>query len=1249
MVMRQYDYGIPNGQFRATAFLMSASRAGKGAANPHYRTDLGDMTKFLDYLNDHVLILDGGMGTQVQNLGLDDLDYGGVDFKMLPDILVFSHPEAIRDIHLNYFRAGAHAVETDTFGATPFRLGEYDLSKLDLSRFAPVPYGIDLRSIDHHEFAYYVSRRAAEIACEARALYRTEPEYDGRPLYVVGSIGPSNRVLSSTDANLQLSTFDAMMANFHVQVKGLAEGGADVLLYETQQDVLELKAAVMGGRKALAEAGKDLPIMAQVTVDAFCKMQIFNTDIHAALVTMEGAGIDVFGINCSIGPDLMGKTIEKLSRFSRLPISVVPNAGLPVSEDGKTVYRFKPEDFAEYLYRFVTEYGVNIVGGCCGTTPDHIRAVSARLRGVRPKTRTPDPGLYVSGPQEAVLLDSRESLIMIGERLNVRGSAKVRKAVESGGPIDHHALEEVVHEQVRDLGVKVIDVCMDSNMVDTTAALTEVIHKQTTDFQGAMCLDSFALEALVEAIKVYPGRPIINSMSMEDVEDGVTKVEAVCRATRDHNPMYIGLAAGPKGPGATADEKVELARQIVETAGRFGVKPGQIFIDMNVFPIGSESDDSMNFAVESLDSIPRIKAIHPDLRTTCGVGNLTNGLAKKPYMRQVLTSVWLDEARKRGLDAAIINPNHYVFVRDLDPHDYKLALRTILERDMEAFEELEEIAERKKGGEVRKRTSYDELAVETAICEKIKDGYKERASGSVDVDGHTYAYQDKIVLQVVEAVKQHEPLQFINAHLMKAMNELGDGFARGEVSLPHLLKSADVMKQVMGFLEEYMRVKSGVDVHTKIEYKGTIVLGTVYQDVHSIGKDLAKTLFENYGYRVIDLGVMTPLQKYLDTAKETAATAIGMSALLVQTSNHMITVSKMMQEQGMADVPVLIGGAPVNDRHAAYVALAGEQDTSQMRSNVFYCPTAMDGVNVMNTWTSNGQRNELMDRNLRKLQTQFEKAERLQEEEEKLLRTLPRRDVSLEHHVLPEKPWFGVERVEHSLRAFAPYLDLKTLFALNWKFGGKAHRQKSGDSPEKLQALFEEWVQKADKHAWLRPQGVFAVFPCQAEGEYVYVYDPADLSRELCRFRFDVVIGAGRKDTVCAAQYFYSQSLGQFDAIGLQISTSGPQVDDQINAFRESKDSESTLYLQGLSDRVAEDMADYIHGLLRERLGFDKARGARWSPGYPAISDTAYNESIATLLDATSRIGVKITEAGEFSPTGTTAAIVSFHPDARYT
>ncbi|MCC6143894.1 MAG: homocysteine S-methyltransferase family protein [Candidatus Hydrogenedentes bacterium] len=1203
---------------------------------------------FLDALKKQVIVLDGATGTMIQSLDLTDADFGGPDYKMLSDLLCFSRPGDMQAIHEAYYEAGANAVETNTFGASPMRLSEYNFTGLDLSHFSGVPEGVDLRSLSYEDFAFHLSKRGAEIGCAAREAYSKSAGYDGRPLYVIGSIGPSNRVLSSTKADLTVSTFEAIMDNFYHQVKGMVEGGVDVLLYETQQDILELKAAIMGGQKAMADCGKKLPIMAQVTVDQFGKMQIFNTDIHAAMVTLEGIGIDVFGINCSIGPDLMEKTVEKITRYSHLPVSVIPNAGLPVSEGGRTVFKFPPEELAKYQRKFVEQYGVNIVGGCCGTTPEHIRLIAEAVKGLAPKERKVEGGVWLSGPQEAIELNSSETLIRIGERLNVRGSAKVRQAVENETGIDHDALEEVVHEQVNELGCQVIDVCMDSNVIDTVETLKEVVHVQTTDFKGAMSLDSFQVDALQEAIKQYPGRPLVNSISMEEASPGVLKVDAVIEATNAHNPLYVGLCTGPKGPGATCEEKVDLATQIIERArDKYGVQPDRLFIDVNCFPLGSESVEGMNFALESINAIGEVKKKFPTVHTTIGVGNLTNGLAKKPYMRTVLTSVFLDEARKKGLDSAIINPNHYVFVKDLEPKHYELGRRAVLERDMDAFAELEVISEEKLGHKVERRTSYDDLPLEEAICTKIKDGFKDRQGGSLEFKGHSYEYKDKIVLQVAEAMEKHEPLPFINEYLMGAMQELGDGFGRGEVSLPHLLKSADVMRQAMGFLEQYMRNEAGIDIHSEIQYKGTVIIGTVYQDVHSIGKDLARTLLENYGYRVIDLGTMTPLQDYIDLAKEHKADAIGMSALLVQTSNHMITVSKMMQEQDL-DIPVLIGGAPVSDRHAAFVAMAGKDDPETMRDDVFYCRTAMDGVNIMNGLMDKAGRAALQEKNRVKLIKKLEHAQVRAAQEEELLRTLPRREVVLNGFVLPESPRFARKKYSYGLREFAPNIDKKTLYSLNWRFGGTSSRTKSGHTPEELEALFQEWIAKAEDNGWVIPQGVMGIYPAYAEGDAIVVLDPEDHGKELGRFDFTVVIGAGKKDLVSGAQYFHPKGGTELGAVGIQLTTSGPQVDDFITALREGGDSESTLYLQGLSDRIAEDMAEHLHAEQRKLLGLEANQGQRWSPGYPGMRDIALNERIYELLDAGNLLGVKLTEAAEFSPTGSTGAVVSYHPDARY-
>ena len=1203
--------------------------------------------KFEDVLGTKVLFLDGAMGTMVQNLELEDSAFGGAAFKMLTDLLIFSRPDDLEGIHLKYLSAGANLIETNTFGASPLRLAEFDFTQIDLADIKAIPPALDIRKSDYAAITYHLNVEGCRIARKAIDRYKASSDYDGRPLFIAGSIGPSNYVLSKTEADLKKATWAQIVDNNKKQVLGLIEGGADVLLFETQQDILELKASLIGANEAFRETGKKVPVIAQVTVDGFSKMQIFNTDIHAAYVAVQGMGISAFGINCNTGPELMERTVEKLSRVCGHPISIVPNAGQPVSEDGKTCYKLQPEEMADYVERFVKDFGVSIIGGCCGTTPEHIRALSNRLKGVVPNRKKIGKQVYVSGPQEAVALDSSEALLRIGERLNVRGSLKVREAVERDDGIQMSTLEEVAEEQVKDLGIEIIDVCMDSNIVETEAVLTETIYELTSDFKGVMCIDSFSVEALKQAIEVYPGRPIINSISLEEYQDGVSKLDAVLSQTAEHYPVYIALVNGPEGPGQTADEKYELAAEIVKQAGeKFNVLPDQIIIDVNAYPIGSESVEGLNFCVETLKCLPRIKAIHPDLKTSIGVGNLTNGLSAKPYMRKVLTSVFLDEARKAGLDCAILNPHHYVPLESLPESDVVLARKVILDHDMTSFEELEEIALTKKTGVQTKKVVYEDLALEESICQRIKDGFKQKQEGTIEKEGGVFPYTDRIVEDVAKAIETHAPLEFISNHLMIAMRELGDAFGRGEVSLPHLLKSADVMRHVMQFLESFMRFQSGIEPGAAIDYKGVVVIGTVYQDVHSIGKDLAKTLLENYGYRVIDLGVQVPLDRFIETAKQENADAIGMSALLVQTSNHMITVSRMLTDQKYS-IPILIGGAPVNSRHAGYVAMHGGENTSAILDNVFYCGSGMDGVNIMGLLMDKGQRPGVLKENKEKLLREYQKAKGIQEEKDKLLQTLPRRKVSFRHHESPSDG-FGIHKVEFKLHKLAENLDRKSLYSLNWKFGKKSSWIQKGVTLQQLQALEKTWIEKAESNGWVVPKARFGLFPAQSDGDEVIIYDPQDKNKELARLKFDVCIGKGRKDVFSAGQYFHPKTSGQWDAIGLQISTAGDKTEAGIATFKAQNDSESALYLQGLSDRVAEDLAEFIHQLLGQRIGAKKDnRGQRYSPGYPGITDLSYNRVIWELLGAED-IGVTLTSANEFYPPSTTAAVICFHKEAGY-
>ncbi|PCI24418.1 MAG: 5-methyltetrahydrofolate--homocysteine methyltransferase [SAR324 cluster bacterium] len=1199
--------------------------------------------EFREFLKEEILVLDGATGTMVQNYEFGPEVYGGEEYQMLSDLLIFSRPDASKAIHLRYFEAGANAVETNTFGASPLRLAEFDFSRLDLKEFPALHDGADLRKISLNEFTYRLNYNASQIAQQAIAEYKQSPDYDGRQLFVVGSIGPSNWVLSSTHADLKKGTFDQIEDNFYQQSLGLIDGGADILLFETQQDILELKVGIFGAKRAMKEKGKQLPIMAQVTVDQFSRMQIFSTDIHAALTTIQDIGVDAFGINCSIGPDLMGPTVRKLCKYSKIPISVIPNAGLPSSEAGKTVFKLTPDELAGFIKEFVQEQGVNIVGGCCGTTPEHIKAVTQAIKGLKPKPRKIDSDLYISGPQNAIKLDGDDTLIRFGERLNVRGSKKVRIAVEESDEINQDALEEVVNEQVKDLGVEVIDICMDSNIVDTAATLVSVIQGQTIDFPAAMCIDSFDVNALAEAIKVYPGRPIINSISLEEYSPGLDKIDAVLQVTEDHSPIYIALTTGPKGPAMTCEQKVDLASQILDKVkDKYDVDVSRIFVDINAFPIGSESIEGMNFAMESIRAIPLIKQLYPGVHTTIGVGNLTNGLAKKPYMRKVLTSIFLDEARKVGLDAAIINPNHYVPVESLDAGDYDLGKRIIQERDMDAFSELEEVALRKKGGPIKKKVVYDELPTVEAVCLKIKNGFKDRTEGVIEVQGRGYKYIDRIVPQIVELIADIEPLDLINDHLMKAMEELGAGFAEGTVSLPHLLKSADVMKQVMGFLESYMKRDSD-DAEGGPKTKGTIILGTVYQDVHSIGKDLAKTLLENYGFKVVDLGVQVPLQKFIDEAKAHNADAIGSSALLVQTSNHMITLATLMNEQGMSDLPLLIGGAPVTNRHASFVAMNGDQDVDSIRDNIFYCHSAMDGVNILTQLIDPVRKKKLLKENKELLIRSYLAGVKHKAKQETLLKTLPKRKVDFKefHPAVDPGP---VRKAIYSMEEFLPHLDRKQLFALNWKYGGKGSWARKGIEAEELETKLLDLVRLVDSKGWIRPQGLYGLFPCKRKAGEVEVFHPTS-GKLLGSFIFNDVIGYGKKDIFNTSQFFQTK---QMDLIGVQFSTAGPHVDDVVNRLKVD-DQEAAWLLQGLSDRVAEDMADRLNGFLEQLVwGEEGGKSTRYSPGYPAMVEMKNNQLCAELLSAVQDLGIRITDGYEFAPTGSTAAVVCFHPKADY-
>lgn len=1194
---------------------------------------------FLDQLKKHVLILDGAMGTMVQKLNLDAKAFGGEKFQMLSDILVFSRPKEVKNIHIEYLKAGANIIETNSFGATSLRLCEFDFSQIDLSDFDHHPSDFNIKNNDYLELSYYFSYYAAKIAKEAILEYKSSPEYDGRPLYVAGSIGPTNRVLSATHANLQTADFDEIENTFKTQVTGLIDGGADVLLFETQQDQLELKAGILGARKAMAANSITIPIMAQVSVNSFGKMPIFNTDLHAAYTTIQDIGIDVFGINCNLEPAEMVHPVKHISEFSEHFISVVPNAGQPKNVNGSIIYDLTADDMAVYAEKFVKDYGVNIVGGCCGSTPEHIKAIRSKLKGITPKERQVESKSYVSGPQEAVLFESNGDLIKIGERLNVRGSKKVRKAVEGGSYVDFDALEDVINDQMNSLGLSILDICMDSNVVTTEKILPKAIHNLTSDFKGVFCIDSFSEDALEKAIKVYPGKPIINSISLEDMGDGKSKLDIVLERTSAHKPIYVALAADSSGPAKTAEEKVEIARRIIEDAKKYGIPAKNLIIDLNAFPIGSETEEGMNFALESLKAMPLVKKLAEGVKVSMGVGNLTAGLSKKPYMRVILTSIFLDEALKVGLDAAIINPNHFLPPESLSPDDVVLARKVILEHDMDAFVKLEEIAVQKAGLKTKKKkVAFESLPVEERVPYIIKEGVKRKEEGEISQDGFSYEYKDKIVEDVWEAVAKYPPLEFINNYLMEAVRELGDAFGRGEVSLPQLLKSTDIMKHAMNFLEAYIHYSSQSNDVDGVDNKGTVVLGTVYQDVHSIGKDLVKTLLENYGYKVVDLGVQVNSDDFVAEVKKNNATALGLSALLVQTSTHMIEISKKLKNEGI-DIPILIGGAAVNLKHAYYVAMRGEDAKEELNSNVFYCKSAMDAVKVLDNLGNVERKDACIEENKRSLMKYFNKTHHHEEGE-----SAATQKAQVDHHDIPLTD-LGVFHLEVTPEEISNIINSKMLYKLNWKYGSEKDYEKKGVNEDQLNKLRDKWLKDALENKWITPIVHFGLFPVKSDDLDLIFYDPVNFENELGRMVFNnKVVG---DETWNVPMYFHPVCSRTFDLAAITITSAGPKVDEKYKSLMENNDSESAFLLRGLADRIAEDLAEHTQRHITKLLNLDPGQAKRFSPGYPLIKDLKNNSFIYNRL-IPNNPEIKLTDAYEFVPTCTTSAVICFNKNLSY-
>ena len=1139
---------------------------------------------YLDLVRSRVVLYDGAMGTSIQNYDLDAEGYGGIEG--CNENLVFHNPGLIEEVHASFLEAGADVLETDTFGGSLLKLEEYGLG----------------------DRTYEQNRTAAALARGVADHFSTERQ----PRFVAGSIGPTGLLPASEDPMLGNARFEEVVALFLDQIRGLVDGGSDVLLIETTQDILELKAAVHAARRVREETGIYVPIQAQVTLDTSGRM-LLGTDIAAALTILEHLDVDVIGLNCSTGPEHMREPARYLGEFSTKPVSIIPNAGLPQNVDGKALYPLEPEPMARQLREMVEEFEIGIIGGCCGTTPEHIKAFAREIANRPSPIRPSAPLPLVASMVRGVPLQQEPSPTIIGERVNTLGSRKVKRLVLAD---DYDGMINVARNQI-DEGAHALDVCValtertDDEERDT---LRKLVKKLALNVEAPLVLDSTEAGALQDALEQNPGRSIVNSINMEN---GRGKIEAVVPLAVAHGAAVIALTIDEEGMAKTADRKVEVATAIHEiVVGEYGLAPEALIFDPLTFPLTTGDPEFTNSAVETIEGIRRIEEELPGVLTVLGVSNVSFGI--NPVARKIVNAVFLYHAIKAGLDLAIIHPSHVVPLGEIPEEERELAEDLVfarrpdaLARMIEHFEGREEDTaggpDPMEGMGPRERLHYQ-------ILHRKKEGVEEQ-----------------IDLAVAE---NDDAVEVLNNVLLPAMKEVGDKFGAGELILPFVLQSAEVMKKAVNQLENYLEKQEG-------STKGTVVLATVFGDVHDIGKNLVNTILTNNGYTVHDLGKQVPISKIIDKAVEVNATAIGLSALLVSTSKQMPLCVKELHHQGLT-FPVIIGGAAINPAYASRALFV--EDDVPYEPGVFYAKDAFEGLSLMDRIVDPKQLEQLVEQNVEKARSGLKRPARS---------SFGTPDTATEVAVNsvdpvpapPAPPFWGVKQLDDiDLNDVWPHLDLKTLFRLHW--GGKGVKGDAWDALQQDEFLprLKQMQEEAIKEGWLQPRVRYGYFPANSDGNDLIVFDPERHDRELLRFAFP---RQPARERLCLADYFLPVSDGRKDAVAFQIVTAGKEASERTERLQAAGDYSDSFYSHGLSVQTAEGLAEWLHQRVRDELGIGPETGKRYSWGYPSCPDLEQHVLVDKLLDI-GQIGVAVTDGYQFEPEQTTAAIVIHHPAAKY-
>jgi len=1145
--------------------------------------------RYLDALEKKVLVFDGAMGTSLQNQNLTAEHFGGEQYNGCNDYLVISYPEAVEKVHRSFLEVGVDVLETDTFRSNRITMAEYKLGD---------------RVIEINETAARLARRLADEYAEKT----------GQPRFVAGSIGPSGKLPSANDPELSNVSFDDLAETFREQAVGLIRGGVDVLLIETSQDILEVKAAITGIHKAFDETQVYLPIQAQVTLDTTGRM-LLGTDINASLAILEGMGIDVIGLNCSTGPEHMREPIRILGENSTLPVSCIPNAGLPLNVDGQAVYPLEPEPFANDLYEFVTKHNISVVGGCCGTTPEHLRLLiqklDARPAPNRPLHSTPQLASAMSA------LDMRQDPppTLLGERLNAQGSRKFKRLLLEE---DYDSILEIAREQVN-FGAHALDIsCAVTERPDEVELMRKVVKKLEMGVDVPLVIDTTELDVLEVALKTAPGRCLINSTHLESGRD---KADKTFTLAKTHNAAVIVLTIDENGMAKTRDKKLEVAKRIYDIAvNDHGLKPEDLVYDALTFTLATGDQEFIDSAIETIEGIRLIKQNLPGVMASLGVSNLSFGFA--PQARPALNSIMLYHCVQAGLDMAIVNPAHVTAYADIPAEEKELCEDLIFNRRADALQRFIEHFENVTPTTESSLVDPTEgMTPEQRLHWKIVHRHKEGVEADID----------EIINRGDFPTKHETAVHTLNNILLPAMKEVGDKFGAGELILPFVLQSAEVMKKTVAHLENYLEKMEGVT-------KGTVVIATVYGDVHDIGKNLVKTILANNGYTVIDLGKQVPAETIITKAVEVNATAIGLSALLVSTSKQMPLIVNELHRRGHK-IPVLIGGAAINRRFGRRILQTESGDFYD--PGVFYCKDAFEGLEMMDQLIDSNRKPALLEQVRKEADMELGRASAKPAN----IPTFQRSNIIPAPLTLPPSK-FGMRVVKYMpLEMVLQHLNINELYRLSW--GAK---NTHGDEWTKLKAEFDARLDSMKREAlrekWLNPQAVYGLFPCQAEGDELIIYNPDNLDEVLTRFSFP---RQPYDEHLALSDYFAPVESGQMDVVAFQVVTVGQEASERFDKLQSAHDYTEAYFTHGLGVQTAEATANYLHEHIKREMGIAENQGKRYSWGYPAIPELEDHKKVFELLPAvTTELGITLSPSYQLIPEQSTAAIIVHHPQAKY-